>query len=145
MKQVSEKVRNFFAEYERSTNTSRSDLLETQYNDAFIFASPSGAQAITREDFLAVLPKREGFFKTIGLTSSRIQELEETRLDDHCLLVKAHWEMRFEKSEGEPVLDEITATYLLYQQADELRIVFQLDHQDLMKRVEELGLLPGQG
>jgi tRNA(His) 5'-end guanylyltransferase len=53
--------------------------------------------------------------------------------------------MRFEKSAGQLVLDDITATYLLYQQADELRIVLQLDHQDLMRRVKELGLLPGKG
>lgn len=145
MKQVSDLVRKFFEDYERSTNTSRPELLESQYNDAFMFAGLQGAQAIKRDEFLQGLPKREGFFKTIGLTSSKIKGLEETRLDDHYLLVKAYWEMHFEKSTGQPILDEISATYLLYQQADELRIVFQLDHQDLMKRVEELGLLPGKG
>jgi hypothetical protein len=145
MKQVSDRVTKFFEEYERSINNSRLELLEALYDEAFMFAGLQGAQAIKRDDFLKVLPKREGFFKTIGLTSSKIRGLEETRLDDRYVMVKAYWEMRYEKSLGQPILDETSATYLLYQHADGLRIVFQLDHQDLMKRAEELGLLPGQG
>jgi short chain dehydrogenase len=36
---------------------------------------------------------------------------------------------------------DLFATYLLQQQPDGLRIVFQLDHDDLTKRVQELGLV----
>jgi hypothetical protein len=86
------------------------------------------------EDFLKALPKRQGFFKTIGLTASKIQSLEETRLDENYVMVKASWQMRFEKEPEQAIVDEISATYILYQQEDLLRIVFQLDHQDLMKR-----------
>lgn len=59
-------------------------------------------------------------------------------------MVKAHWQMRFEKDQEQVIVDEISATYILYQQEDLLRIVFQLDHQDLIKRGQELGLLPGK-
>jgi hypothetical protein len=48
----------------------------------------------------------------------------------------------FEKDLEPPILAEISATYILYQQEDVLRIVFQLDHKDLMKWVQDLGLLP---
>lgn len=145
MQQVSAKVKEFFEDYERSIGASQPELLESQYGNAFMFAGPQGVQAIKRDDFLTTLPKRAGFFKTIGLTSSKLKALEETRLDDHYLMVKTYWEMHFESGAGQSTIDEISATYLLYQQADGLRIVFQLDHQDLLKRVEELGLLPGNG
>lgn len=65
-------------------------------------------------------------------------------MDENYVMVKAHWQMRFEnkKDPEQAIVDEISATYILYQQEDLLRIVFQLDHQDLMKRGQELGLLP---
>jgi len=75
------------------------------------------------------------------LTSSRIQSLDETRLDDNYVLVKVYWEMQFEKGPEQPVVAEIAATYLLYQQGSSLRIVLQLDHQDLVKKVQDLGIV----
>ena len=142
MNQVSDIVRKFFEDYERDSNAPDPELIVSQYSDSFLFASPQGVQAVKRDDFLKMLPKREGFFKTVGLTSSKIQSLEETRLDDNYVLVKVSWNMRFEKDREQPIVDEISATYILYQQEGLLWIVFQLDHQDLMKRVQDLGLLP---
>ena len=60
-------------------------------------------------------------------------------------MVKTDWKLRFEKDAGRSIVDEISATYVLYRQADGLRIVFQLDHQDLLKRVQALGLVPAKG
>jgi hypothetical protein len=59
-------------------------------------------------------------------------------------MVKTYWNLRFEKGQEQPVVDETCATYILSRQEDSLRIVFQLDHQDLMKRVQDLGLLPAR-
>jgi hypothetical protein len=51
------------------------------------------------------------------------------------------WRLQFE-SAAAPITDlDLFATYLLQQQPDGLRIVFQLDHDDLTKRVQELGLV----
>ena len=145
MKQVTDFVRKFFEDYERGSNVLDLELLASRYSDSFMFASPQGAQAIKKDDFLKVLPRRKEFFKTVGLTSSTIQRLEETRLDDHYLMVKADWNMRFEKDPAQPIINQTAATYILYQHEDVLRIVFQLDHQDLTERVQELGLLPATG
>jgi hypothetical protein len=142
MKQVSDIVRKFFEDYESGIIGPDLELLASRYSDSFMFASPQGVQPIKKDDFLKVLPKRQGFFKTVGLTSSKIQALEETRLDDNYVMVKAYWNMRFEKDPEQPIVDETAATYILYQQESLLQIVFQLDHQDLMKRVQDLGLLP---
>ena len=145
MKQATDFVREFFEDYERGSNALDLELLASRYSDSFTFASPQGVQAIKKEDFLKVLPRRKEFFKTVGLTSSKIQRLEETRLDNNYIMVKVYWNMRFEKDPEQPIINQISATYILYQQEDLLRIVFQLDHQDLMKRVQDLGLLPAKG
>jgi hypothetical protein len=106
-----------------------------------MFVGPSGVQAVKRADFLNVVPRREAFFGTAGLVLSEVRRLEETRLDEKHTMVQAYWTLRFEKDRGRPILDESAATYVLRRQ-DSWQIVFQLDHQDLTKRVQELGLLP---
>lgn len=142
MNTISPNVQNFFEAFEGNLEASDPALVASQYGDVFMFAGPQGTQAVKKDDFLRVIPKRAGFFKSVGLTSSTIQGLEETRLDNHYLLVKAQWSMRFEVGERSTTVDGIAATYLLHQQAGQLQIVFQLDHQDLMQWVQELGLLP---
>ena len=146
MKQVSDVVRKFFEDYERSIDASNPEngpeLIASRYGDPFMFAGPQGAQAVKKEDFLKALPKRQSFFKTVGLTSSTIKSLEEAQLDDNYVMVKAHWNIRFEKEGEQPIVAEISATYILFQEESSLRIVFQLDHQNLMKTAQDLGLLP---
>jgi len=144
MKTASADVKRFFDEYERSTGQLDPELLSTLYADSFMFGGPQGAQAIKLDDFLKVVPKRQGFFQAVGLTSTKILSLEATDLDESYIQVKVSWQMRFEKAEQLPITDENSATYILYRQGSALRIVFQIDHQDLMKRVQELGLLPAQ-
>jgi hypothetical protein len=63
-------------------------------------------------------------------------------LDDRYVMVKVQWQMRFQKDAAPPVLNQIAATYVLRRDEYSMRIVFQLDHQDLAQRVRELGLLP---
>ena len=144
MTPASDIVRNFFEGFEKASNSLDLELLGSQYSDSFMFASPQGAQPIQKDDFLKVLPRRKGFFKAIGLVSSTITALEETRLDENYIMVKAHWNMRFEKNPEQAITDESSATYFLFQQENRLQIVFQLDHQDLTKRVQELGLMPAK-
>ena len=141
MQRASERVKAFFDRYESNIGASEPAAIAAQYGDSFLFAGPQGTQAVRREDFVKVLPKRYGFFKSVGLRSSTVVALEEASFDDRCVLVKAQWRMQF-GSAAAPVSDlDVFATYLLQQQPDGLRIVFQLDHDDLAKRVQELGLV----
>ena len=137
MPQESDLVRAFFEDYEKGTCISDPGLIASQYADMFMFGGPQGVQAVKKEDFLKKLPKREGFFKSVGLKASRIQSLDETRLDENYIMVKVIWMMTFERSPGQPVDVEIAATYLLFQQGSSLQIVFQLDHQDFMELVPD--------
>jgi hypothetical protein len=96
---------------------------------------------VRRDDFVKVLPKRQGFFKSAGLRSSRVVALKEASFDDRCVLVKAQWRMQFGSATAPVSALDLFATYLIQQQPGGLRIVFQLDHDDLTKRVQELGLV----
>ncbi|MCC7418173.1 MAG: hypothetical protein IT176_13625 [Acidobacteria bacterium] len=144
MSQVSERVQEFFRDYERGVNEGAAEDVALQYAESFLFAGARGAQTVRRQDLVNALGKRQGLFAATGLTSSKISSLEETRLDANYIVVKVYWVMRFEKDPQHPIDDQNAATYILYQQDDALRIVFQLDHQDLIKRAQELGLLPEQ-
>jgi hypothetical protein len=141
---VSETIREFFEEYERGICTNDHELLVARYAESFMFASPSGAMPINRADFLKILPRREAFFKTIGLRSSSIESIVETELDESYVMAKVHWRLQFERDGRELAVAETFATYILDRRSH-VQIVFQLDHQDLTKRVEELGLLPAPG
>ncbi len=145
MNQAGDSVIEFFRAYEENMRQGDDEALAAQYGEAFMFAGPSGVQAIRREDFRKALSGRKGFFDRVGLKATGLASLEETRLDDRYVMVKATWVMSFVPSNqkaGEPenpVDDENYAPYVLSRQDNSLHIVFQLDHQDLMKKAQELG------
>ena len=85
------------------------------------------------------------FFATAGLAATEVSGIDESPLDEHHLLVRVHWAFRFERNPAPPIVEEGAATYVLRRQDSQLQIVFQLDHQDLARRAQELGLLPRQG
>ena len=144
MAEAGSAVNKFFEAYVRATDSPDSTFFGSAYGETFMFASPGAVQAVKRDDFLKVVPKRRAFFAAVGLTASDVRGLEETLLDERHLLVKARWTFRFEKDPARPIIEEGAAPYILRRQDDRLQIVFQLDHQDLTKRVQELGLLPHQ-
>lgn len=141
MQRASDRVTAFFEQYESNIGGSDPAAMAAQYGESFIFSGPQGSQAVRRDDFVKVLPKRQGFFTSAGLRSSKVVALDEASLDDRCMLVKVQWRLQFSPA-GAPVSDlDVSSTYLLQQQADGLRIVFQCDHDDLTRRVQELGLV----
>jgi hypothetical protein len=105
-----------------------------------MFGGPAGVQCVKKEDFLKVLPQRKEFFRSRGLVSSNIDSLAASTLDSNYTLVKVVWNMCFDRSASEPIYSQNTASYILSGANDRLQIVFQIDHQDLTKRVQELGL-----
>jgi hypothetical protein len=59
-------------------------------------------------------------------------------------MVKASWDLHFERGPGQPLVVETSPTYILHRRGERLRVVFQLDHQDLMEMVQDLGLSSAQ-
>ena len=93
-----------------------------------------------KEDFLKVLPRRKEFFRSRGLVSSSIDSLSASTLDARYTLVKVVWKMRFERNASEPIYSENAASYVLSESNSLFQIVLQIDHQDLTKKVQELGM-----
>jgi len=135
-------VRAFVDDYEKGVNTSDPELVGSLYADEFMFGGPQGVRAVLKEDFLRVLTKQSGLFESAGWTASSVESIDETQLDDHYVLLGIGWRMSFEKPPGRRVGVQLATTYVLRQEGPRMRIVLQLDHQDFVKKVADLGLLP---
>lgn len=131
-------VEEFFRRFEQANQDFDVAVIGKLYADAFMFGNPQGVQAVKKEDFVRVLPRRKDFMKTAGLLSSSLDSVETSTLDSRYTLVKTVWNMRFRASSGDEVARKTLATYILSATKDSFEIIFQLDHQDLMKIVEAL-------
>jgi hypothetical protein len=128
----------FFRLYEQANNDFDVQLISKLYADTFMFANLQGVQAVKKEDFVKVLPRRKDFVKAAGLLSSRVDSVEATTLDSKYILVKTVWNMLIRANDGDEVTRKTSATYILSSIEDSFEIVFQLDHQDLMEMVQDL-------
>jgi len=133
-------VNSFFTHYEAANGMFDVEQIAGCYADVFLFGGPAGVQCVKKEDFLKVLPRRKEFFRSRGLVSSNIDSLAVSTLDAKYMLVKVVWSMRFERAASEPIYSQNAASYILSRANDRFQIVFQIDHQDLTKRMQELGL-----
>jgi len=128
----------FFRLYEQANRDFDVQLIARLYADTFMFGNPQGVQAIKKEDFVKVLPRRKEFMKTAGLLSSRVDSVQASTLDSQYVLVKTVWNMSFRGTHADEVTRKISATYVLSNIGESFEIVLQLDHQDLMKIVQGL-------
>ena len=138
---VSEIVKEFFVVQEKSGNTLDLALIDSQYSDTFMFGDPSGSRVIEKQKFLAVLPRRQEFFKSLGHKYTHVVSLEENKLDDHYVVVEAHFQMHFEPPSRQSVDAMLNSTYILFIKEGAARIVMQIEHHDLQVAMRELGLL----
>ena len=133
-------VKSFFTGYETANAIFDVEQIAACYADVFMFGGPEGVQCVKKADFLKILPRRKEFFRSQGLVSSSIDSLEASALDSKYTLVKVIWNMRFDRGASEPVYSQNAASYILSRTDGRSQIVFQIDHQDLGRRVQELRL-----
>ena len=126
----------FFKAFEDALESRDLARLAEIYHTSFLFGGPSGAQTVKLEDFLNVVPKRTAFAKSLGLSTTRLASVEQTALDETYTLAKVVWKMTVEKKETTHEV-ETEASYVLLRQGGGYRIVAQIDHQDLMTRIQE--------
>jgi hypothetical protein len=131
-----DKVREFFARYEKANAEFDVAEIASLYADVFLFGGVQGVQSIKKEDFVKVLPRRKDFFKSAGLTSSKVERIETSELDSNYILTKVVWKMQIDRLDKPPADIETSATYLLWNSSNSLQIVFQVDHQDLAKKIQ---------
>jgi hypothetical protein len=83
MAEASGAVRALFEAYARATDSTDPAFFATAYGETFMFAGPATVQAIKRDDFLKVVPKRRAFFATVGLAATKVSSIDESPLDEH--------------------------------------------------------------
>jgi hypothetical protein len=138
------RVRALFRELEKSAGEPDGMAPESRvagmlYADELMFCSPDSARTVRRDDLLRALPRMTAFYRSTGMVSNRVVGVECRRLDARYLFALVRWEMRFERAGIAPAVEPIAATYVLVDGADGLRILVQIDHQDLMRRIAAQG------
>lgn len=137
---MTQAVQAFLESYQTALTENDPNMIGSLYADNFMFADPNSARTVERTAFIAVLPKRRDFFAAVGLQKTELGEVHEQLLGVGYYMVRTAWTMHFEKV-GKSTQSVNEATYILKEHDGQLRIVFQLDHQDLTARVREIGLL----
>jgi hypothetical protein len=112
-----------------------------RFADAFQFAGPLGSQSFRAADFALALPRRKQLFDRLGCQSTYLVFLHQTQLDVRYILVRTEWKLTFARSQGEPQQILVGSTIILDTGPDPFKIVFYLDHHDLMKVLKEHGIL----
>src|SRR5215510_4338995 len=123
------RIKKFFEGVEQASNTLDLTLIDSQFADQFIFADPNGTRVVEKQRFLAFLPQRQEFFKSIGHQSTKVLALDETRLDEQYTMVKAHFLMQFKKASAEIVETKVDSTYFLFMKGDSPKIVMHMEHE----------------
>lgn len=132
------KIKEFFSQYEKANSDFDVVKLASCYTDVFMFGGQQGVQAVKKEDFIKILPRRKEFFRSVGLKSSKVERIEASELATNYVLAKVFWKMCVEGSGGTSREIETSASYLLLSSGAFFQIVFQIDHQDLAKKIQEL-------
>jgi hypothetical protein len=135
------RIKVFFEQVEQASNTLDLNLIDAQFADQFIFADPNGTRVVEKQKFLAFLPQRREFFKSLGHQSTKVLSLDETRLDDQYMMVKAHFLMTFLKPAGQSVEAKVDSTYFLFMKGDSPKIVMHMEHEDLKEAMQARDLL----
>ncbi|HUN90369.1 MAG TPA: hypothetical protein VMU28_16325 [Terriglobales bacterium] len=140
MNNLDTRVADFFAAYQRANADFDVPAIAACYADVFLFGDPQGTRSVNKQDFVNVLPRRKDYFRSLGLSGSRLASLNASELDSRYTLVKTVWIMRFEPAGKQPIESRNSSTYVLLATGDSFQIVFQIDHQNLAERVRDLGL-----
>jgi hypothetical protein len=134
---MSQQVREFFETYERANSCSNTSAIGELYAGTFMFGAANGVQAVTRTDFLKVVPKMKAHLSSMGLFETRLRNVQVNPIDSKYLLAKVDWRMQLRSPSASKYVD-ISATYVLMRgQDDALSIVFQIDHQDLATLIRD--------
>ena len=135
-------VQEFFDQYAQCRSVMDIDLIASQYPDSIMFAGPDGARVVEKPAILAAVPKGQEFLKALGHKSTTILSLDETRLDDLYVLVRAQFAWRFENASSQPIDVKVDSTFILYINNGSPKIVFQHEHEDFQQALRARGVLP---
>jgi hypothetical protein len=142
MKNFDQEVEDFLKRFEINANVGSAGEIVEQFADVFMAADPSGARAVPSSKLLMAIPQRKKMFESVGGGTTALASVEQTRLDDRYVLLKTEWLMKLDRGGGPGEVLTLRSTFVLYRSDDGLKIVFYLNHEDLMSLLREKGSLP---
>ena len=134
---MKQSANNFFIEYQRANSSSDIAAIAALYADTFMFAGIGGSQAITKADFVKVIPKRKAYFSAMGLSEATLKSVEAVPISTHYLLATVAWRFTLHHSPHAREVEALSTYILARSGIDVLSIVLQIDHQDLASLVRE--------
>ena len=142
MDPVTPVIRAFFERYARGRTARDVELISYQYSDSFMFADPNGARVLEKAVLLTTWPKGFEFLRSQGHQYTKLTMLNETRLDEHYLLVRALFVWHFEKPSEQPIDIEVDSTFIVFACRGAFTIVFQQEREDFQEALRSHGILP---
>jgi ketosteroid isomerase-like protein len=126
-------VEAFFEAFAAASDQLDVDRLAGLFAETFLAADPAGAQPVPRQAFLHALPRRAELFTAAGIARVVLADLRYHALDDTYVLAETDW--RGERTGASPPV-RLSSTFILRRDADRLRVVFYLNHQDLARALQ---------
>jgi hypothetical protein len=137
MKNLDKDVEDFLKRFEINANAGSAEETVEQFADVFMAADPSGVRAVPSSKLLMAIPQRKKLFEGVGGGATALTSVEQTRLDDRYVLLKTEWLMKLDRGGGPGEALTLRSTLVLYRSDDGLKIVFYLNHEDLMSLLRE--------
>jgi ketosteroid isomerase-like protein len=122
-------VEAFFDAFAAASDQLDTDRLAGLFAETFLAADPAGVQPVPRQAFLRALPRRAELFAAAGVTRVALIDLQHHALDDTYVLARTDW--RAERPGAASTSVRLSSTFILRRDADRLRVVVYLNHQDL--------------
>jgi hypothetical protein len=132
MNRAKEKAEEFFKQYEAANIAGDFEAVSRLYQDSFVFGLPQGTKTIMAADLAKIAAKRHKDFKEKGLSGTRLKNVEAGMIDSNYMWVTADYEMDIKGS-----LKTTSATYIVLDTGHEMKIVMQIDHQNLANELNK--------
>jgi hypothetical protein len=146
---VNHQLETFFSSYQERFNQALGDLATddvegtaSAFADFFVEASPVGVSGGKNDDeFRAMIPKGNAFYRSIGTQSMKIEAITITPLDDFHVQAKVSWHSEFKKKDGSKESIDFDVIYFL-QILDGPPKIFAFITGDEQKAYKEKGIVP---
>jgi len=145
MEEIHDKIEKFFEDYQTRFADGLAgqpdvDAIAGVFADFFVEASPVGVSGGKNDEgFKQAIPKGYDFYRSIGTTEMKINQLSIRDLDDFHYEAEAYWEAIYDKN-GESQSIEFNVIYYLQHLNDRLKI-FAYITGDEQKVLKEHGLI----
>jgi len=121
MKEMDDKISEFFALYEARVNKALEDTPEVDakataeaFSDCFIYANPSGVNCGKNdEQFRSQILQGFEFYRSIGTKGMKISHLAITVLDEFHVQARVSWQSDYVKKDGTGERIDFDVIYLL--------------------------------